>query len=161
VVLQSFAACASPGEAGTIPGNCHSTKHDPCQSCETAWRKALALFQHEVVASCWCSWLLLLALFGALFSISGGPGVRLMDAKFIEDLARKLAANVPGSVRVIQADLERNFQALLASTFDKLNLVTREEFDVQRKVLERTRDKLTALEAELAALESRQGGSDS
>ncbi|MCL4781270.1 MAG: accessory factor UbiK family protein [Gammaproteobacteria bacterium] len=83
---------------------------------------------------------------------------RLMDAKFIEDLARKLAANVPGSVRVIQADLERNFQALLASTFDKLNLVTREEFDVQRKVLERTRDKLTALEAELAALESRQSG---
>ena len=66
-----------------------------------------------------------------------------MDAKFIEDLARKLAANVPGSVRVIQADLERNFQALLASTFDKLNLVTREEFDVQRKVLERTRDKLS------------------
>jgi ubiquinone biosynthesis accessory factor UbiK len=84
---------------------------------------------------------------------------RLMDAKFIEDLARKLAANVPGSMRVIQADLERNFQALLASTFDKLNLVTREEFDVQRKVLERTRDKLTALEAELAALESEQGGS--
>ena len=75
--------------------------------------------------------------------------------------SRQLAANVPGSVRVIQADLERNFQALLASTFDKLNLVTREEFDVQRKVLERTRDKLTALEAELAALESRQGGSGS
>ncbi|MBM4220636.1 MAG: accessory factor UbiK family protein [Gammaproteobacteria bacterium] len=82
-----------------------------------------------------------------------------MDAKFIEDLARKLAANVPGSVRVIQADLERNFQALLASTFDRLNLVTREEFDVQRKVLERTRDKLTALEAELAALKSGRGGS--
>ena len=82
-----------------------------------------------------------------------------MDAKFIEDLARKLAANVPGSMRVIQADLERNFQALLASTFDKLNLVTREEFDVQRKVLERTRDKLGALEAELEAIESRRTGS--
>lgn len=83
-----------------------------------------------------------------------------MDAKFIEDLARKLAANVPGSMRVIQADLERNFQALLASAFDKLNLVTREEFDVQRKVLERTRDKLSALEVELEAIESRRTSSN-
>lgn len=78
-----------------------------------------------------------------------------LDAKFVEDLARKLAANVPGSVRALQADLERNFEALLGSTFEKLQLVTREEFDVQRRVLERTREKLTRLEAELAALENR------
>ena len=58
-----------------------------------------------------------------------------MDAKFVEDLARKLAANVPGSVRAMQDDLERNFESLLGSTFEKLNLVSREEFDVQRKVL--------------------------
>lgn len=81
-----------------------------------------------------------------------------LDAKFIEDLARKLAANVPGSVRALQADLERNFEALLGSTFEKLQLVTREEFDVQRRVLERTREKLSRLEAELAALEDRAGG---
>lgn len=78
-----------------------------------------------------------------------------LDAKFIEDLARKLAANVPGSVRALQADLERNFEALLGSTFEKLQLVTREEFDVQRRVLERTREKLTRVEAELDALEAR------
>ncbi len=78
-----------------------------------------------------------------------------LDARFIEDLARKLAANVPGSVRALQADLERNFEALLGSTFEKLQLVTREEFDVQRRVLERTREKLVALEAELAVLEER------
>ena len=80
------------------------------------------------------------------------------DARFVEDLARKLAANVPGSVRALQADLERNFEALLAGTFEKLELVTREEFDVQRRVLERTREKLARVEAELAALESRFDG---
>jgi len=80
-----------------------------------------------------------------------------LDAKFVEDLARKLAANVPGSVRALQADLERNFEALLGSTFEKLQLVTREEFDVQRRVLERTREKLTRVETELAALEARLG----
>lgn len=80
-----------------------------------------------------------------------------MDAKFIEDLARRLAANVPGSVRAMQADLERNFEALLGSTFDKMDLVTREEFDVQRRVLERTREKLGKVEAELAALEHKLG----
>ena len=83
-----------------------------------------------------------------------------LDAKFVEDLARKLAANVPGSVRALQADLERNFEALLGSTFEKLQLVTREEFDVQRRVLERTREKLTRVEAELEALEDRAGSED-
>lgn len=78
-----------------------------------------------------------------------------LDAKFVEDLARRLAANVPGSVRALQADLERNFAALLGSTFEKLQLVTREEFDVQRRVLERTREKLTRVESELEALEAR------
>ncbi|MCL4721967.1 MAG: accessory factor UbiK family protein [Gammaproteobacteria bacterium] len=80
-----------------------------------------------------------------------------MDKQFIDDLARRLAANVPGGVRAAQADLERNFAALLRGTFDRLNLVTREEFDVQRRVLERTREKLTRVEAELAALEQKFG----
>jgi BMFP domain-containing protein YqiC len=80
-----------------------------------------------------------------------------MDAKFVEDLARKLAANVPGSVRALQADLERNFEALLGNTFEKLQLVSREEFDVQRRVLERTREKLSRVEAELQTLEEKFG----
>lgn len=80
-----------------------------------------------------------------------------MDKQFIDDLARRLAANVPGGVRAAQADLERNFAALLRGTFDRLNLVTREEFDVQRRVLERTREKLTRVETELAALEQKFG----
>lgn len=77
-----------------------------------------------------------------------------IDARFFEDLARKLAANVPGSVRSMQADLERNFQALLKGTFERLELVTREEFDVQRRVLERTREKLEQVEARLRELEA-------
>ncbi len=60
------------------------------------------------------------------------------------------------------ADLEKNLRALLMSVFSRLDLVTREEFDVQRQVLLRTREKLTRLEAELAelerALDARSGG---
>ena len=53
------------------------------------------------------------------------------------------------------ADLEKNLRALLASAFSRLDLVTREEFDVQREVLARTRAKLAELEAKLAELESK------
>jgi hypothetical protein len=55
-------------------------------------------------------------------------------------------------------DLEKNLRAVLQSVFSKLDLVTREEFDVQQAVLLRTREKLEALEAKVAALEARQGG---
>jgi len=51
------------------------------------------------------------------------------------------------------ADLEKNLRALLASAFGRLDLVTREEFDVQREVLARTRARLQELEAKLAELE--------
>ncbi len=75
----------------------------------------------------------------------------------VSELAKKLAAAVPnasGSLGTMRDDLERNFRAMLDSAFERMDLVTREEFDVQRKVLERTRQKLTALEARVAALES-------
>lgn len=78
-----------------------------------------------------------------------------MDTRIIEELARKLAESVPPGVRALQADMERNFRALLESAFSRMNLVTREEFDVQQRVLERTREKLSALEARLAELEAR------
>ena len=65
-----------------------------------------------------------------------------LSAKFSEMLA-----NSPAK------DLEKNAKAMLAGTFSKLDLVTREEFDVQAQVLARTREQLAALEARLAALE--------
>jgi hypothetical protein len=55
-------------------------------------------------------------------------------------------------------DLEKNVRAVLASVFSRLDLVTREEFDVQREVLLRTRERLNELELKLAELERRKAG---
>ena len=86
-----------------------------------------------------------------------------MNANTVSELARKLADAVPGtagSVGAMRADLEQNFRGLLDSAFERMELVTREEFDVQRKVLERTREKLTDLEAQVAAMKASSGKED-
>ncbi len=75
------------------------------------------------------------------------------DPRLIDDLARRLAGSVPESVMALRRDLEQNFKGVLQSQLAKLDLVTREEFDVQASVLKRTREKLAALEQRLAALE--------
>ena len=72
-----------------------------------------------------------------------------MTNESIENLAEKLAAAVPEGLRSIREDLEQNFRAVLRSSLNKLDLVTREEFEVQQAVLARTREKLEALEAKL------------
>jgi BMFP domain-containing protein YqiC len=89
--------------------------------------------------------------FGALIPLEE----KIMDPQIINSLARKLAESVPPGVRAMQEDLERNFRALLSATFARMNLVTREEFEVQQKVLERTREKLAQLEAEIQALQEK------
>ena len=76
-----------------------------------------------------------------------------MSNDSIEDLARKLADTVPDGLCAMQKDLEQNFRAVLAAGLGKLDLVTREEFEVQEAVLARTRDKLEALEQRLAEYE--------
>lgn len=73
-----------------------------------------------------------------------------MNNRLLDDISSKLrgiAANSP------LEDLEKNMRALLASTFARLDLVTRDEFDVQREVLKRAREKITQLEARVAELE--------
>jgi BMFP domain-containing protein YqiC len=72
---------------------------------------------------------------------------RLLDE--VNDRVKAILAQSPA------ADLEKNLKALLASFFGRLDLVTREEFDVQREVLARTRAKLQELEAKVAELEGR------
>lgn len=87
---------------------------------------------------------------------------RGIDNQAIRELAEKLASAVPDgdSLSTMRTDLERNFRGLLTGAFERLDLVTREEFDVQRKVLERTREKLGTLETELQRLEERLAGSN-
>jgi len=83
-------------------------------------------------------------------------GVRyqaVMTDESIENLARKLAESVPEGLRSMRDDLESNFRAVLRASLAKLDLVTRDEFEVQEAVLERTREKLEALEERLAELE--------
>jgi hypothetical protein len=80
------------------------------------------------------------------------------DPRLIDDLARRLAGSVPESVMALRRDLEQNFKGVLQSQLAKLDLVTREEFDVQAAVLKRTREKLAALEQRLAALEGPRPG---
>jgi BMFP domain-containing protein YqiC len=75
------------------------------------------------------------------------------DPRMIDDLARRLAGAVPESVSALRRDLEQNFKGVLQSQLARLDLVTREEFDVQAAVLKRTREKLAAMEERLAALE--------
>ena len=76
-----------------------------------------------------------------------------MDMFRIDEIARRLFERVPPALRTMQADLESNFRAVLRERLSKLDLVSRDEFDAQTRVLERTRAQLEALEARLAALE--------
>lgn len=85
----------------------------------------------------------------------------MLRLKALDDLAHRLSEMLPPGLEDARVDLEKNFRAALHSGFAKLDLVTREEFDVQRAVLLRTREKLALLERMLGDLESRldaQGG---
>src|SRR5882724_819541 len=85
---------------------------------------------------------------------SGGP-MSFVNSSKLDELARRLADSVPESVRAFGRDLEGNFKAVLQSQLSKLDLVSRQEFDVQAAILERTQAKLTAMEARLKEIEAR------
>jgi BMFP domain-containing protein YqiC len=76
-----------------------------------------------------------------------------MSDESVENLARKLVDSIPEGLRSVRDDLEDNFKSVLRSSLSKLDLVTREEFEVQEAVLLRTREKLEALEVQLEAIE--------
>ncbi|MFA6920832.1 MAG: accessory factor UbiK family protein [Gallionella sp.] len=75
----------------------------------------------------------------------------MLNAKIFEDLSAKLSEVVNSSPA---KDIEKNMRALLVQGFTKLDLVTREEFDIQAQVLARAREQLNALEARVADLEA-------
>jgi len=78
-----------------------------------------------------------------------------MDNKLLDDLNRRVRELMDASPA---KDIEKNVRALMSSTFSRLELVTREEFDVQQEVLKRTREKLEQMEAKVAELEQRLAG---
>ncbi len=70
----------------------------------------------------------------------------------LEELTKRISSLIPGDVKHMQDDIENNVRSLLQTALSKMNLVTREEFDVQSAVLQRTREKLEQLEKEVEQL---------
>jgi BMFP domain-containing protein YqiC len=79
----------------------------------------------------------------------------MLDPKHLDELTQRLSSLIPQGVKNVQTDIEKNIRGVLQSAFAKMDLVTREEFDVQSAVLSRTRSKLEALEKQVAVLEHR------
>jgi BMFP domain-containing protein YqiC len=78
-----------------------------------------------------------------------------INSSGLDELARRLADSVPESVRAFGRDLEGNFKAVLQTQLSKLDLVSRQEFDVQAAILERNQIKMAAMEARLKELEAK------
>lgn len=79
------------------------------------------------------------------------------DSRLLDELAQRLAAALPPSLRQAKEDVERNLRAALESALSRLDLVSREEFDAQAAVLRRTRERLDALAADIQKLERDSG----
>ena len=77
-----------------------------------------------------------------------------MNKDSIDQLAKKLAESLPQGVRTMRDELENNFRSILGSGLARLDLVTREEFEIQEAVLARTRAKLDALDERLQSMEA-------
>ena len=80
------------------------------------------------------------------------------DPRFIDDLARRLDAAMPERLRALREDVHDNFKAVLQSTLGRLDLVTREEFDVRNELLTRLTDAVEELEQRIATLEAERAG---
>jgi BMFP domain-containing protein YqiC len=77
----------------------------------------------------------------------------MFDRKKIDELTQRFMDAIPPGLKDFKKDLEKNFRSVLQTTFAKMDLITREEFDVQVNVLKRTRQKLEMLEKKLAQIE--------
>ena len=80
-----------------------------------------------------------------------------MSLKSINDVVKKVMDSLPEGVKTLPEDLKKNIHTIMLSTLDKLDIVTREEFEAQQKVLQATRAKLDKLEKELEHLSKNKG----
>jgi BMFP domain-containing protein YqiC len=81
--------------------------------------------------------------------------VSFLNSTALDELARRLADAVPESLRSLGRDLEGNFKAVLQAQLSRLDLVSRQEFDVQAALLRRTEEKLAVLDQRLRELEGK------
>mgnify|MGYP000051794851 CR=1 FL=1 len=77
----------------------------------------------------------------------------MIDPKTLDDLARRLSKLMPESLNQFQGDIEKNLKSGLQGVLQKMDLVTREEYEVQTALLQRSRERLMTLEARIKALE--------
>lgn len=80
----------------------------------------------------------------------------MIKLNILKNLAEKITNSLPEQMSTLKSDFSKNCESILKSAFTKLDLVTREEFDIQTKVLARTRAKLKELEKSLAEIENQQ-----
>lgn len=85
----------------------------------------------------------------------------MIDPQKIDDLVRQLGATLPPEFESFEKEMKKQFRAVLESAFQRLDLVSREEFDIQVKVLQKTRAQITELQEQLASLEQTMSGLDS
>ena len=76
----------------------------------------------------------------------------MFNSQHLEDLAKKLYSSLPSSLQQVEGEIQQSFKDILQMTFARMDLVTREEFDVQKKVLARTREKVDDLEKQVRVL---------
>jgi len=77
----------------------------------------------------------------------------MIDLKFIDELSRKLSESLPPGITQLRDETNEQFRLVLRRAFERMNLVTREEFDTQSAVLARTREKLESLQKQIQELE--------
>ena len=82
----------------------------------------------------------------------------MIDPRKFDDIARRIQASLPPGLDEVREDVIRNIRAIVAAGISRMDLIEREEFDVQSAVLARTREKLEGLEGRVRELEERLEG---
>jgi len=77
----------------------------------------------------------------------------MINTDFLDDISRKVSSALPEGIKMMQQDVDKNIKAILQSSIEKMNLVSREEFDVQTVLLARTQERLQILEKQIEQLE--------